>query len=176
MKIDWLTYEDWQAAYEQIKDSINQKKDYAIEINIDAEKESQYITQLRFLFPLAVHLYQEKIVGTLNPLCACLNINSSIYKKPDKCNTAFRLRRLLDSSKNGLDFLRFEVLFNGKSADWFFNISDTRSASRIFPIMQVGNRDKLSDSLFRSVLDYRSLNSVIYSVLRGGIVMIPIIL
>ena len=37
MKIDWLTYEDWQAAYEQIKDSINQKKDYAIEINIDAE-------------------------------------------------------------------------------------------------------------------------------------------
>lgn len=167
MKIDWLTYEDWQAAYEQIKDSINQKKDYAIEINIDAEKESQYITQLRFLFPLAVHLYQEKIVGTLNPLCACLNINSSIYKKPDKCNTAFRLRRLLDSSKNGLDFLRFEVLFNGKSADWFFNISDTRSASRIFPIMQVGNRDKLSDSLFRSVLDYRSLNSVIYSSTEG---------
>ena len=133
MKIDWLTYEDWQAAYEQIKDSINQKKDYAIEINIDAEKESQYITQLRFLFPLAVHLYQEKIVGTLNPLCACLNINSSIYKKPDKCNTAFRLRRLLDSSKNGLDFLRFEVLFNGKSADWFFKATPHRKVGAILP-------------------------------------------
>lgn len=167
MTVNWLSYEGWQASYEQIKENINQNKNYAIEINIDAENESQYITQLRFLFPIAVHLYQEKIVGTLNPLCACLNINSSIYKKPDKCNTAFRLRRLLDSSKNGLDFLRFEVLFNGKSADWFFNISDTRSASRIFPIMQVGNRDKLSDSLFRSVLDYRSLNSVIYSSTEG---------
>lgn len=167
MKIDWLTYEDWQASYEQIKDNINQKKDYAIELNIDAENESQYITQLRFLFPLAVHLYQEKIVGNVKPLRARLNIISSIYKKPDKCNTAFRLRRLLDSSKNGLDFLRFEVLFNGKSADWFFNIPDTRVASRIFPIMQVGNRDKLSDSLFRSVLDYRSLNSVIYSSTEG---------
>lgn len=167
MTVNWLSYEDWQASYEQIKDNINQKKDYAIELNIDAENESQYITQLRFLFPLAVHLYQEKIVGNVKPLRARLNIISSICKKPEKCNTAFRLRRFLASSKNGLDFLRFEVLFNGKSADWFFNISDTRSASRIFPIMQVGNRDKLSDSLFRSVLDYRSLNSVIYSSTEG---------
>ena len=55
------------------------------------------------------------------------------------------------------------MLFNGKSADWFFDIPDTRVASRIFPLIQVGNRDQLSDSLFRSVLEYRSLNSVMYS-------------
>lgn len=163
MNINWLSYEGWQQSYEQIEENINQNKDYTIEINIDAENESQYITQLRFLFPLAVHLYQEKIVGNVKPLRARLNIISSICKKPEKCNTAFRLRRFLASSKNSLDFLRIEVLFNGKSADWFFDIPDTRVASRIFPLIQVGNRDQLSDSLFRSVLEYRSLNSVMYS-------------
>ena len=80
MNINWLSYEGWQQYYEQIEENINQNKDYTIEINIDAENESQYITQLRFLFPLAVHLYQEKIVGNVKPLRARLNIISSICK------------------------------------------------------------------------------------------------
>lgn len=167
MKIEWMTYEDWQASFEQIKESINLKNDYTVEIDIDAEKESQSITQLRFLFPIAVHLYRQKIIGNLNPLRAKLNIRSSKYNDPEKSSTIYRLRRFLDRSNNYLDFLRIEVLYNGRTIKWFFSNSDNMSASHIFPIIQVGNRDNQKGFLLSSVLDYHHLIDCLYSSSEG---------